>query len=355
MKNMLTAQSTEYKKWLAELKTKVRQVQLRGAIAVNQELLHFYWELGSDIVQRQKKFSWGEGFLKQLSQDLRSEFFEMKGFSVSNIKYIRQWYLFYFSESSFGQQVVGQIIQIPWGHNLVIIGKCKTVEEALYYVKNTIAYGWSRAVLTHQIESGLWQRDGKAITNFSQTLPAIQSDLAKQTLKDPYVFDFLTLTKEHDERELEQSLIGHITLFLLELGSGFAYVGKQVSLHVGERDFFIDLLFYHTHLHCYIVIELKTGDFEPEHAGKLNFYLKAVDEQLRKPADNASIGILLCKHKDRVVAEYALSDIRKPIGISAYQLTQRLPEELKESLPTIEEIEAELKNAPSDLHTKGEK
>jgi len=231
---------------------------------------------------------------------------------------------------------------IPWGHNLKIISKSQSIEEALFYVKNTIKYGWSRAVLTHQIDSKLWQRKGKAISNFSKTLPATQSDLAQQTLKDPYVFDFLNLTNEYNERALEQGLVQHITQFLLELGAGFAYIGKQVPLQVGKRNFFLDLLFYHTQLHCYVVIELKTTDFEPEHAGKLNFYIKAVDEQLRKKGDQPTIGILLCKEKDKLVAEYALSDINKPIGVSEYQLTQSLPENLKSSLPSIDQIEAEL-------------
>ncbi|MGB5687186.1 MAG: PDDEXK nuclease domain-containing protein, partial [Candidatus Electrothrix sp.] len=230
----------------------------------------------------------------------------------------------------------------PWGHNIAIVSKCASVEEAVYYVSNTLEHNWSRNVLLHQLESGLWQREGKAVSNFSRTLAAPQSDLAQQTLKDPYIFDFLSLTKEYNERDLELGLVQHITQFLLELGAGFAYVGRQVALQVGERDFFLDLLFYHTRLHCYVVVELKTGDFEPEHAGKMNFYLKAVDQQLKTPADEPSIGILLCKNRDTLVAEYALSDIHKPIGVSEYQLTQALPENLKASLPSIEEIEAEL-------------
>jgi predicted nuclease of restriction endonuclease-like (RecB) superfamily len=307
MGNELNLQSQEYTDWLRALKVRVRQVQLKAAVAVNQELLKFYWELGADIVERQENAAWGDGFLQQLSKDLRVEFPQMKGFSLSNIKYIRQWYLFYSDVGSIGQQPVGQltkqpvsqITQIPWGHNLAIIAKCKNLDEAIYYVQNTVIHGWSRSVLTHQIESGLWQREGKAISNFSQALPAPQSDLAHQTLKDPYVFDFLTLTKDHNERELEQGLIVHITQFLLELGAGFAYLGKQVPLHIGERDFFLDLLFYHTRLHCYIVVELKTVEFEPEHAGKLNFYLKTVDAQLRQEGDQPSIGMLLCKKKDK--------------------------------------------------------
>ena len=225
---------------------------------------------------------------------------------------------------------------------MVIISKCKSTDEALYYVQNTLAHGWSRSVLTHQIESGLWQREDKALTNFTKALSAPQSDLANQTLKDPYIFDFLTLTRDHNERELESGLIQHITQFLLELGAGFAYIGRQVPLQVGEREFFLDLLFYHTRLHCYVIVELKTVDFQPEHTGKLNFYLKAVDEQLRREEDRASIGILLCKNRDKTVVEYALSDVHKPIGVSEYQLTQALPEDLKSSLPSIEELEAEL-------------
>jgi len=240
----LIIQSQEYKVWLSDLKARVCQVQLKAAVAVNTELLSFYWELGANIVEKQKNTTWGDGFLKQLSQDLRAEFPDMKGFSLRNIKYMRQWHLFYVNSEIDGQQPVGQIgqqavaqlkkqpisqiIEIPWGHNIAIVTKCGTVDEAMYYVQNTLSHGWSRSVLTHQIESGLWKREGKAISNFSQTLPGAQSDLAHQTLKDPYVFDFMTLTKDHNERELEHGLIEHITDFLLELGTGFAYVGKQV-------------------------------------------------------------------------------------------------------------------------------
>ncbi|MEO8324602.1 MAG: PDDEXK nuclease domain-containing protein [Nitrospirota bacterium] len=335
-------QNKEYKTWLKDLKQTILHTQIKAAVKVNTTLLEFYWEFGKEIVLRQKQASWGDGFLRQLSQDLMAEFPEMKGFSERNVKYIRQWVLFYSSGEAIGQQDVAQLTQIPWGHNLKIISNCQCREEALYYVQSTLENGWSRSVLTHQISSNVWEREGKAINNFSQSLPAPQSDLAKQTLKDPYVFDFLTLSKEHSERELEQGLIGHIRLFLLELGTGFAYLGKQYPVQVGEREFFIDLLFYHTQLHCYVVIELKIGDFEPEHVGKLNFYIKAVDEQLRHEADQPTIGILLCKTKDRLVAEYALSDIQKPIGVSEYQLTQSLPENLQSNLPSIEEIENEL-------------
>lgn len=354
--------SKDYAAWLECVKSKVRTVQIEAVMKVNTELLSFYWELGADIVVKQTHAKWGEGFLAQLSKDLMSEFPDMKGFSLRNLKYVKQWYLFYNQDNTIGQQAVAQIAkqafsqslnqknqqpvaqitQIPWGHNLAIIAKCKNLDEALYYVQNTIVYGWSRSVLTHQIESDLWRREGMATTNFAQTLPASYSDLAHQTLKDPYILDFMTLTKEHSERELERGLIQHITQFLLELGTGFAYIGHQVPLQVGERDFFIDLLFYHVQLHCYVVVELKAVDFEPEHAGKLNFYIKAVDEQLRREGDQPTIGLLLCKNRDKLVVEYALSDILKPIGVSEYQLTHSLPSDLKSSLPTVEEIEAEL-------------
>ena len=271
----------------------------------------------------------------------------MKGFSISNIKYIKQWYLFYNKDDAISQQPVGQsakqlAAQIPWGHNLVIISKIKEPEEALFYVKKTIQNNWSRTVLSHQIEGGLYVREGKAITNFETTLPEPQSDLARQTLKDPYTFDFLTLRDKHDERELEDSLLNHVTRFLLELGSGFSYLGRQYRLEVNGDEFFIDLLFYHVRLHCYVVVELKAVKFKPEFAGKLNFYVSAVDGILKKEQDNPTIGILICKSKNNIVVEYTLKDIHKPIGVSAYTITSKLPEEFKSSLPSIEEIEAEL-------------
>jgi predicted nuclease of restriction endonuclease-like (RecB) superfamily len=336
--------SAAYRQWLTDLKTRFRQVQLKAAVTVNTALLQFYWELGADIVARQASQRWGSGFLERLSQDLMQEFPDVKGFSVRNLKYIRQWHHFW-GESAMGQQAVAQLTAIPWGHNLAILTKCQTHAEALYYVQQTQVHGWSRAVLTHQIESGLWQREGRALTNFAHTLPAPQSDLAVQMLKDPYVFDFLSLTPEHNERELESALIDHITQFLLELGAGFAYMGRQVLLQVGERDFFLDLLFYHARLHCYVVVELKTVDFEPEFVGKLNFYLKAVDEQLRGDHDAPTIGLLLCKSKDKLVAEYALSDVQKPLGLATYTLSHTLPERLRDQLPSIEALEAELNNA----------
>lgn len=358
----LSQKNSDYADWLRSLKSRVCQVQLKAAVSVNQALLQFYWELGSDIVEKQQNTSWGEGFLTQLSQDLVAAFPDMKGFSKRNLEQVRRWYLFYSENRPIAQQpvsqlkspLVEQITRIPWGHNIAIVTKCKSLAEASFYVQNTLTHNWSRSVLVHQIESSLWQREGKGISNFSDALPTPQSDLAQQTLKDPYIFDFLSLTQDHTERELEAQLTDHITRFLLELGAGFAYVGRQVQVEVGSRSFFIDLLFYHTKLHCYVVVELKTTDFEPEHTGKLNFYIKAVDEQIKSDKDEPTIGILLCKSRDKLVAEYALSDIHKPIGVSEYQLTQALPDDLKSSLPSIEKIEAEFSKKDGDSKSADE-
>ena len=340
-----------YIQWIKDLKERVKRSQLKAAVAVNTALLEFYWELGADIVEKQKTTQWGSGFLSNLSRDLMSEFPDMKGFSEPNIRFIQRWFRFYSSDESIKSvtacdQIKNNslklLFQIPWGHNRIIITKCKTTSEAWFYILKTIENNWSRSVLTHQIESNLFKRDGKAISNFNKTLPEPSSDLARQLIKDSYSFDFLALSKDFTERELEQNLTENITKFLVELGAGFAYMGRQVPIKVGEREFFMDLLFYHTKLHCYVVVELKTVDFEPEQAGKLSFYIKAVDMIIRKEGDNPTIGILLCKNKDKMVAEYSLSGINKPIGVSEYQLTQVLPDELRSTLPSIEEIESKL-------------
>lgn len=328
-----------YKTFIQEIKQRIQSAQIKAAVSVNQELLRLYWDLAERIVTKQQEAAWGDRFLVQMSQDLKIEFPEMKGFSRRNLEFMRQWYRFWEAESVIAKQVVSQI---PWGHNLVIIGKIKSIDEAMFYVQKTIQNNWSRSVLTHQIESRLYQREGKAITNFEATLPVPHSDLARQTIKDPYSFDFLMLRERYDERELEDALIEHITQFLLELGAGFSYMGRQYRLSVAGDEFFMDLLFYHVRLHCYVVIELKTVKFKPEFAGKLNFYISAVDGILKTEQDNPTIGILICKSKNNTVVEYALQDIYKPIGVSEYTITQHLPDELKSSLPSIEEIEAEL-------------
>jgi len=347
--NNIIKSDVDYKQWLIDLKKRIRQSQLKAAVKVNSELISLYWFMGKDIVEKQKNSQYGDGLIKQLSQDLKTEFPDMKGFSLSNLKFIRQWYLFYNENIGKSQQPVSffenmqqLVAQIPWGHNLKIISKCKTIEEALFYIHKTIEFGWSRDMLDSHIKLNEFKRLGNSITNFELTLPPIQSDLARQTLKDPYNFDFLVLSENYKERELEDALTDNITRFLLELGSGFSYVGRQVPLTVGDKEFFIDLLFYHLKLRCYVVIELKAVDFIPEFAGKLSFYLSAVNDILTHPTDNPTIGLMICKSKDRFVAEYALKGINQPIGVSEYELTKHFPKDFKGSLPTIEEIEAEL-------------
>ncbi len=347
----ITKSNTDYKQWLIDLKKRIKQSQLKAVVKVNSELISLYWSMGEDIVEKQEKAKWGDGFITQLSKDLKEEFPNMQGFSVRNIKYIRQWYLFYNQRDKIGQQAVAQldkekvqqlVAQIPWGHNLKIVSKCKTIDEALFYINKTTEFGWSRDMLDTYIKLGEHKRVGSSTTNFALTLPSIQSDLAQQTLKDPYNFDFLTLSENYKERELEDALTDNITRFLLELGSGFAYVGRQVPLTVGDKEFFIDLLFYHLKLRCYVVIELKAVDFIPEFAGKLSFYLSAVNDILAHSTDNPTIGLMICKSKNHFVAEYALKGINQPIGVSEYELTKHFPKDFKGSLPTIEEIEAEL-------------
>jgi predicted nuclease of restriction endonuclease-like (RecB) superfamily len=262
----------------------------------------------------------------------------MRGFSLRNLKYIRQWVQFW-EVSTIGQQAVAQI---PWGHNLLIMTKLKNEQEAMFYVQKTLENNWSRSVLSHQIENSLHLRQGKSVTNFKAVLPKPQSDLAIQTMKDPYNFDFLTLRGDYDEKELEDALIDHVSKFLLELGAGFSFIGKQYKLNVEGDEFFIDLLFYHTHLHAYVVVELKTQKFKPEFSGQLNFYVSAIDNQIKSKHDNPTIGMLICKSKNKTVVDYSLQGIQKPIGVSEYTLTKSLPEEFKSSLPSIEEIEAEL-------------
>ena len=294
---MPNIQTTEYKEFIQKIKEKARQAQIKASVRVNRTLLEFYWELGADIVEKQKTARWVSGFLKQISYDLMIEFPDMKGFSKRNLELIRKWYLFYSQDNTIAKQVVSQLVQIPWGHNIAIFQKNSEITKALFYVQQTMENGWSRSVLIHQIESRLYERSGKAITNFSNTLPSSQSDLANEIVKDPYNFDFLTMTENFKERELEKALMDNVTDFLLELGSGFAFIGRQKHIQVGEHDFYIDLLFYHTQMHCYVVIELKTVDFQPEFAGKLNFYIKAVDMQIKSERDEPTIGILLCKGK----------------------------------------------------------
>ncbi|MDR1162656.1 MAG: PDDEXK nuclease domain-containing protein [Candidatus Accumulibacter sp.] len=327
-----------YAHWLEGLKSRIHNAQQRATLAVNRELVLLYWQIGRDILQRQMEQGWGAKVIERLAYDLRTAFPDMKGFSPRNLKYMRA-----FSEAwpdeSFVQEVLAQL---PWYHQLALLDKLSDPETRRWYVAKAIEYNWSRNVLVMQIESRLLERSGQAVTNFEVRLPKAQSDLARESLKDPYRFGFLGLIEEAQEREIENALVKHLTEFLLELGAGFAFVGRQVLLDVGGDEFFIDLLFYHLKLRCYVVIELKTGKFKPEHLGKLGFYLTAVDRQIKSDQDNPSIGLLLCKSKNKVVAEYALGDSSQPMGIAEYKLLEFMPENLQTSLPSIEQIEREL-------------
>jgi predicted nuclease of restriction endonuclease-like (RecB) superfamily len=341
MTENLTETIKGYSEFLTELKDRIRQAQIRAALSVNKELIVLYWQIGRDILEQQGSLGWGAKVIDKLAIDLKSSFPEMKGFSPRNLKYMRAFAEAY-PDFQFVQQAAAQI---PWFHNCILLDKVKSQEERIWYAQHTIQNGWSRTILELQIESRLYQRQGKAVTNFEHTLTKLQSDLAQQVLKDPYSFDFLSLDTEAHERDIERSLVDHIQRFLLELGVGFAFVGRQYHMEVGDQDFYIDLLFYHLKLRCFVVIELKATDFKPEYTGKLNFYLSAVDDRLRHPGDQPSIGLILCKSQNRLVAEYALRDVNKPIGISEFRLTEALPDKLKGQLPTVEELEAELSSA----------
>jgi len=330
--------ASEYEAFLRLLLDRIRHAQTRAVLAVHRELVTLYWQIGNDIRMRQEQQGWGAKVIDRLAHDLRRAFPEMKGFSPRNLKYMRA-----FAEAwpdfEFVQQVAAQI---PWFHNCVLLDKVQDESERAWYISQTIEHGWSRNILVHQIERRLHERQGRAITNFSRTLSPPQSALAQSLLKDPYTFDFLSLSEESHERDLERGLLRHIREFLLELGVGFAFVGSQYHLEIGGQDFFIDLLFYHLRLRCYVVIDLKVTDFQPEYAGKMNFYLSAVDDMLRHTDDQPSIGMILCKTKNTVMVEYTLRDIQKPMGVSEYQITAALPEHLRGNLPSIEEIEAQL-------------
>jgi len=369
----------EYIAWLTELKQRFRQSQIKAAVKVNSELIAFYWHLGRDIVEKQSKSQWGDGLIPQLSKDLKAEFPDVGGFSRSNIFACKQFYLFYnqdvgivhqlggqleshdFDENTDsddknsalartgnGYQIGGEIfsllVQVPWRHHVEIITKCKQLDEALFYVRKTILNGWSRAMLVHFMELDLYRTEGKAITNFELTLPQPQSDLAQQVLKDPYKFEFLSLSQDYKEKDLEDALANRIIHFLLEMGTGFAFVGKQYSIEVNGDDYRIDLLFYHLVLRCYVVVDLKVVKFVPEFAGKMAFYVSAIDEQVKLPIDNPTIGLIICKSKNDVVVRYTLKNIDQPIGVSEYRLADSLPESLKDKLPTVQDIENEMNN-----------
>jgi len=378
---------SEYKEWLSELKSQIKRTQIKASVSVNSQLIMLYWDLGRQITEKQETAKWGSGFIEQLSRDLRVEFPEMSGLSLTNLKYCKQFYIFYLpllDENQINQQLVGElqrventnvikspqvvgelqhvkdsnvikspqvvgeinktaILLIPWGHHRLILNRCKNIPQALFYISKTIENTWSRSVLEYQIETNLYKRQGKATTNFKLTMPEPESDLANEIMKSEYNFEFLRMTDKVKEADLEKALIQHMAQFLTELGKGFAYMGRQYPIKVGTKDFKIDLLFYHTKLKCYIVIELKVREFDPDFTGKLVFYTTAVDELIKDANDKATIGILLCKDKDDIVVDYSLKNINSPIGVGKMRYTE-LSDEIKAVLPSIEELQEEIRN-----------
>jgi predicted nuclease of restriction endonuclease-like (RecB) superfamily len=363
----------QYGKLLTQIKDRIRRAQVKATLSANAEMILMYWDIGRMIHERQQHEGWGTKVIPRLSLDIRNELPEVKGFSERNLKRMIAFYREYSLLSANGPQAVAHlpsgendnvkkvpqavaqlpasdssenlqqlVAKIPWGHHILLMEKIKDLPARLWYMRQIIEQGWSRNVLGLMIKSNAHERQGAAVTNFEKRLPDPQSDLARQALKDPYIFDFLTLTEPFQERELETELVKHLEKFLLELGRGFAFIGRQYHIEVGDKDFYIDLLFYHLKLRCFVVIELKKGAFKPEYAGKINFYCSVVDDLLKHENDQPTIGLILCQENDCVLAEYALRDIQKPIGVSEYELTRALPDDLKSSLPTVEEIEVEL-------------
>ncbi len=340
--------TSEYRQWLSDVKERLQRKQIKAAIRVNNEILDFYWELGRDIVELKAMQAWGSGVIQQLSLDLRDEFPKMTGLSYTNLKYASQWYRFYTEsdDPAIRQQLVGELRMppkfalVPWGQHIEIIAKSRTVQEAFFYIDKVIEGNWSRSELVDQMAGKLYERQGKALTNFSDHLPHVQGSLAAEILKDPYHFDFLSMREGYDERMLEDALERNIRKFLLELGTGFAYVGRQMELKMpGGKTYFPDMVFYHTKLKCYVVLELKVVDFEPEFVGKLNFYVSAADALLKDEEDNPSIGLLVCKSKDETVVQWAFAGLQRPIGVATYELDEVLRKTLTEKLPTIKQIE----------------
>jgi len=377
---MKSPELTVYRDLLGDIKTRVRQAQHRAALSANAEMVLLYWDIGRMIAARQEQEGWGAGVLPRLAVDLKNELPEEKGFSLRNLKLMVQFYRAYPERPAIGQPAVAELLepsssaeigqpflaqtvaptepeteqiavatmlqravgQLSWAHNVILIQKIKHIPIRLWYARQALAQGWSRDTLAVQIKHRAHERQGAAVTNFSTTLPEAHAAIAQGLLKDPYLFDFLTLEEPFHERELETGLLAHIQTFLIELGRGFAFVGRQYRLEVSDREFYLDLLFYHLHLRCFVVVDLKKGDFKPEYAGKMNFYCSVVDDQLRHQQDAPTIGLILCQTKDRILAEYALRDINKPIGVADYELTRALPAALASTLPSIEDIEAEL-------------
>ena len=386
---------SEYRDWLRDLKQQIKTGQIKASLSVNSQLIMLYWDLGRQIVEKQEKSQWGSGFIDQLSKDLREEFPEMTGFSRTNLFRMKRFYQFYLpviQHNEFVPQFVGQLensshefvahhvqqivpqpvrqiqssvnqsdvkleqlvpklVSIPWGHNVCIIEKVEDLKQALFYINKTLENNWSRSVLEYQIESDLYSRQGKAITNFNLTLPVPQSDLANEMMKDPFNFAFIRLSEKAREADLEKALVQHISKFLPELGMGFAYMGRQFPLKIGKKDYRSDLLFYHTRLKCYVIIELKTREFEPEFVGKLNFYITSINELVKDNLDKPTIGMLLCKNKDNYEVEFSLKDVNNPIGVSTFRYTE-LADDMKAALPSVEELQNELLNFEREHGTK---
>ncbi|OGU12188.1 MAG: hypothetical protein A2X61_08405 [Ignavibacteria bacterium GWB2_35_12] len=371
-KNQIIKTDSHYKDLLVDIKNRIKESQLKATVTVNKHLLFLYWQIGNLILERQESEGWGTKIIDNLSRDIKLEFPNLKGFSPRNLKYMRRFAELYsnnFLHNRFkkllpahipGNKAIVQVplaqieemfMQVPlaqlsWYHHITLMEKVKNVEDRLWYMSRAIEYGWSRNIMLMQIEKELYARQEKKkkITNFRMTLPPPDSDYANYMLKDPYIFDFINVSAKAQEKDIEEQLTNHITKFLLELGQGFAFVGRQFHIEIGSEDYYIDLLFYHIKLKCYVVIELKTTDFKPEYAGKLNFYISVVNDTLKSKTDSQTIGILLCKGRNDIVAEYSLAAINRPIGVADYQFMRSIPENLKTSLPSIEEIEKELMN-----------
>lgn len=341
----------QYREWISEVSKRFHQSQIKAAVKVNDEMLRFYWQLGKELHDRKDKFSYGQSFYKTISRDLRRELPDVKSFSETNLRYMQKFAELYSEVSNlpqvgedFRSEEIEPLFAIPWGHHKIIIDKCNgNPKKALFFVNQVIQTNWSRAVLLNFLDTDLYERQGKAITNFNLTLPAMQSDLAQEITKDPYKFDFITLTQSYNEKELKDALMDNIQKFLLELGNGFAFVGREYRIEIGSTENFIDMLFYHIRLHCYVVVEVKVTEFESSYAGQLGTYVVAVNHQLKTEKDEPTLGLLVCKSKDDIKAQYALEASSQPLGVSAYELSKMIPENFKGSLPSIDEIESELR------------
>lgn len=347
--------NSEFQNWIEQIKRQIRSTQVKAALHVNTELLQMYWKLGAQIVEKQQTARWGDGFLQKLSNELLREFPHLKGFSLRGLQQIRKWYIFYNQNNMIAKQLVSQLgnrfFEVPWGHHIYILQKCKNIDCAIFYLTQVVEQNWSRNVLLNFLDTNLYERQGKAVTNFSKALPDPQGDLAQQLTRDPYIFDLMGFTEPFREREMEDALVNNISRFLLELGKGFAYVGRQVPLTIGDDILYADLLLYNIELHAYVVVELKVGKFDPAYLGQLSAYVSAIDHIKRTANDSPTIGLLICKTKNDVLARWTLENIVQPLGVSSFEMMDILPKNYQSSLPTIEEIESSLKD---DFATENE-